>query len=246
MLSVIKKFINLLKNKILWLSLSPIFIIIGIIYLLYFTDLFVLKEIKVLNNKKISENEIIKLTGLKGGERLFSIPVKKIQKRILTNTKIEKVVIVKRLPYTLEIRVKEREPLAIVTKNNKGYLIDKNGVIIDTILPEDYQFYPVVEFKNKEFKDKFLNFLVWLKTHKNYLPVYENLAKIVLDENKIIFTTKNNIKIYFPLISEKDWTYFYKNLDKIMAYLYEKELIEKVELIRLDYPLGSALIKFRG
>ena len=246
MLSVIKKFINLLKNKILWLSLSPIFIIIGIIYLLYFTDLFVLKEIKVLNNKKISENEIIKLTGLKGGERLFSIPVKKIQKRILTNTKIEKVVIVKRLPYTLEIRVKEREPLAIVTKNNKGYLIDKNGVIIDTILPEDYQFYPVVEFKNEEFKNKFLNFLVWLKTHKNYLPVYENLAKIVLDENKIIFTTKNNIKIYFPLISEKDWTYFYKNLDKIMAYLYEKELIEKVELIRLDYPLGSALIKFRG
>ncbi len=246
MLSVIKKFINLLKNKILWLSLSLIFIIIGIIYLLYFTDLFVLKEIKVLNNKKISENEIIKLTGLKGGERLFSIPVKKIQKRILTNTKIEKVVIVKRLPYTLEIRVKEREPLAIVTKNNKGYLIDKNGVIIDTILPEDYQFYPVVELKNEEFKDKFLNFLVWLKTHKNYLPVYENLAKIVLDENKIIFTTKNNIKIYFPLISKKDWTYFYKNLDKIMAYLYEKELIEKVELIRLDYPLGSALIKFRG
>ncbi len=246
MLSVIKKFINLLKNKILWLSLSLIFIIIGIIYLLYFTDLFVLKEIKVLNNKKISENEIIKLTGLKGGERLFSIPVKKIQKRILTNTKIEKVVIVKRLPYTLEIRVKEREPLAIVTKNNKGFLIDKNGVIIDTILPEDYQFYPVVELKNEEFKDKFLNFLVWLKTHKNYLPVYENLAKIVLDENKIIFTTKNNIKIYFPLISKKDWTYFYKNLDKIMAYLYEKELIEKVELIRLDYPLGSALIKFRG
>ena len=246
MLSVIKKFINLLKNKILWLSLSLIFIIIGIIYLLYFTDLFVLKEIKVLNNKKISENEIIKLTGLKGGERLFSIPVKKIQKRILTNTKIEKVVIIKRLPYTLEIRVKEREPLAIVTKNNKGFLIDKNGVIIDTILPEDYQFYPVIELKNKEFKDKFLNFLVWLKTHKNYLPVYENLAKIVLDENKIIFTTKNNIKIYFPLISEKDWTYFYKNLDKIMAYLYEKELIEKVELIRLDYPLGSALIKFRG
>lgn len=31
-----------------------------------------------------------------------------------------------------------------------------------------------------------------------------------------------------------------------MAYLYEKELIEKVELIRLDYPLGSALIKFRS
>lgn len=246
MLSKIKKIISLIKNKYFWISLSIISFFTGIIYLLYFTNCFVLREIKVLNNKKVTEKEIIELTGLKGGERLFSIPIKKIKEKILLNPKIEEVVIVRHLPSTLEIKVKEREPLAIITQNNKGYLIDKKGVIIDTISPEDYQFYPVVEIKNEEFKDKFLIFLEWLKNQKNYLPVYENLAKISLEEDKIIFITKNDIKIYFPLISEKDWTYFYKNLDKIMAYLYEKELIEKVELIRLDYPLGSALIKFRG
>ena len=236
----------LIKNRLLWILTAVLFSLILIIYLLYFTDLFILKEVRVINNKKVGKKEIIALTGLKGGERLFSIPIDKIKKRILLNPKIEKVVIAKRLPYTLEIKIKEREPLAIITVDNKGYLIDKNGIIIDTILPEDYQFYPVVEIKTKKFKDKFLNFLVWLKNHKNYLPVYENLAKAILEEDKLIFVTKNNIKIYFPLFSEKDWTYFYKNLDRIMAYLYEKELTEKVELIRLDYPLGSALIKFRS
>jgi len=246
MFSLIKKTKNLLKSKLLWFSVSLISVFSGIVYLLYFTDLFILKEIKVLNNKKVTEKEVIALTGLKGGERLFSIPVKKIKKRILLNPKIKDVTIVKHLPYTLEIRIEEREPLAIITINNKGYLIDKDGIVIDTISPEDYQFYPEVEIKNEEFKEKFLSFLDWLKNYKNYLPVYENLAKVILEEDKIIFITKNQIKIYFPLISEKDWTYFYKNLDKIMAYLYEKELIDKVELIRLDYPLGSALIKFRS
>ena len=237
---------NLVKNKHFWFILSTISAFAGIVYLLYFTDLFILKEIKVLNNKKVTEREIIELTGLKGGERLFSIPINKIKERILLNPKIEEVVIVRHLPCALEIKIKEKEPLAIITQNNRGYLIDRKGVIIEPILPEDYQFYPVVEIKNEEFKEKFLNFLVWLKNQKNYLPVYENLATVTLEEDKLIFVTKNGIKIYFPLISEKDWTYFYKNLDKIMAYLYEKELVEKVELIRFDYPLGSALIKFRG
>lgn len=246
MFSLITRIKALLKNKILWLSLGLISFLSGTIYLLYFTDLFILKEIRVLNNKKVSEKEVITLTGLKGGERLFSISAKELRKKILINPKIEEVIIVRHLPYTLEIKIKEREPLAIITQNNKGYLIDKKGVIIDTILPEDYQFYPVVEIKNEDFKEKFLNFLYWLKHHKNYLPVFENLSKVILDETKIILITKNNIKIYFPLVSEKDWTYFYKNLDKIMAYLYEKELIDKVELIRLDYPLGAALIKFRS
>ncbi len=240
---MIKKFI---KNKIFWGILFTLTIIIGIIYILYFTNLFILKEIKVLNTKRVDKNEIIKLTGLKGGEKLFRISMNKLKKRILTNNNIEDVTIVRRLPGTLEIRIKEREPLAILVKNNRGYLIDKNGVILSGILPEDYFFYPVVEIKNKTFEKKLFKFLVWLKNNKNYLPVYESLAKIILAEDKLILITKKHLTIYLPLISEKDWIYYYKNLDRIMAYLYEKNLVEKIELIRLDYPLGEALIKFRS
>ncbi|MCD6548777.1 MAG: FtsQ-type POTRA domain-containing protein [Thermodesulfobacterium sp.] len=116
----------LIKNRLLWILTAVLFSLILIIYLLYFTDLFILKEVRVINNKKVGKKEIIALTGLKGGERLFSIPIDKIKKRILLNPKIEKVVIAKRLPYTLEIKIKEREPLAIITVDNKGYLIDKN------------------------------------------------------------------------------------------------------------------------
>ncbi|MFN3921231.1 MAG: cell division protein FtsQ/DivIB [Caldimicrobium sp.] len=217
-----------------------------VVFSLYFTNLFVLKEIKVYQNNRISKEEIIKLMGLKGGERLFSIDLKNLQAKLKAHPLIEDVIIARRLPYYLEITVREREGLAILIKENRGYLVDKRGVIIGGILPQDYLFYPLVEIKNDHFKEKFFLFLDWLKHNKTYLPVYENLSKITLMEDKIIFQTKNYLTIYFPLSLVENLIELYKHLDRIMVYLYDNNLIEKVELIRLDYPYGRALLKFRS
>ncbi len=239
---------SLLKSKIFLGSLCILIILASIVYVLYFTDLFILRDIKVLNTKRVNKSEIIKLTGLKGGERLFRIPLNTIRERIIkSNPYIKDVTLIRCLPGTLEIRIKERKPLAIIVKNNKGYLIDKYGVVLGEISPEDYFSYPIIEIKNKSFKKKLLKFLAWLKNHKNYLPIYENLEKVIVTDDKLILVTKKNkIHIYLPLFSQKNWIYYYKNLDRIMTYLYEKKLDKKVKLIRLDYPLGEALIKFRS
>lgn len=240
-----RKLKSLIKSWWFWGAISLIFVVLGILYILYFTNVFTLREIRVSSNKRITKEEVIELTRLKGGERIFLISLEELRERILSNKNIEEVTIARRLPGTLEIIIKEREPLAILEKDNKGYLIDKKGVILDRILPEDYFFYPVVKIHDEKFKEKLFEFLWWLKNNKNYLPVYENISQVILEENKAILVTKNHIKIYVPLVSEKDYVYFYKHLDRIMAYLYEKELIGKVEVIRLDYPIGQALIKFR-
>ncbi len=218
----------------------------GIVYSLYFTDLFVLKEIKVFQNKKVSKEEIIKLTNLKGGERLFRVNLKSLQEKLKAHPLIEEVTLARRLPYILEITVKEREGLAILVRENRGYLVDKRGVIIGGILPQDYMYYPLVEIKNEEYKEKLFLFLDWVKHNKNYLPVYENLSKIILEEDKIIFYTKNHLQIYFPMVMVENLIELYRHLDKIMVYLYDNNLVEKVELIRLDYPNGRALLRFRS
>lgn len=216
------------------------------VYVLYFTDLFVLKEIRLLKAKKVSKEEVIKLTGLRGGERLFALDLKRLTEKLKEHPSIEEVIIARRLPSLLEITVKEREGLAILVKENRGYLIDKKGVIIGGILPQDYFYYPLVEIRDESWKENFFYFLSWLKNNKNYLPVYEIYSKIILERDKIVFYTKNHIKIYFPLSIMDDLTRLYQNLDRIMVYLYENNLIEKVELIRVDYPYGQALIKFRS
>ncbi|MCS7150329.1 MAG: FtsQ-type POTRA domain-containing protein [Caldimicrobium sp.] len=222
------------------------FFIAFVIFLLYFTDLFVLKEIKVLNHRRISREEVIKLTELKGGERLFHIDLRRIERKLKSNPNIEEVVIARRLPSLLEISIKEREGLAILVKENKGYLVDRKGVIIGGILPQDYFYYPLIEIRDESWRDNFFAFLEWLKKNKKYLPVYENYSKIVLEKDKMIFQTKNYVKIYLPLGVTDDLIQLYQHLDRIMVYLYETKLIDKVDTIRVDYPFGQALIKFRS
>lgn len=237
----IKKFFSYLIGLIGLLG-----VILLCVYILFYTDIFILKEIKVFNNSRITKEEVIKLTGLKGGERLFRIDLKELERRLKSHPLIEEVILARRLPSFLEITLKEREGFAILIKGAKGYLIDKKGVIIGEVLPNDYLFYPVVEIQNEKWKENFFNFLSWIKSNKNYLPVFENFSKITLAEDKIIFYTRNHVKIYFPLSVMEDWVELYKGLDRIMVYLYERELIERVELIRMDYPYGKALIKFRS
>jgi cell division protein FtsQ len=234
------------RFKIFFLIMGVIALLSGTIYVLYFTDLFVLQKIVVKNNRRVSKKEIIKLTGLKGGERLFRISLKGVKNRIMMNSYIEDVTLARRLPDTLEVIVKEREPLGLVKSKGKFYLVDVNGVIIGEALSEDKSFYPVLEFRNREFKKKFLKFLQWIKENSRYLPVYANLSKVVLGEEKIYFYTKKGFIVYFPLVCEKDWRYLYRSLDRVLTFLYEKGLADRVKLIRMDYPLGEALIKFRS
>lgn len=98
----------------------------------------------------------------------------------------------------------------------------------------------------KYLKKNFFNFLNWLKHNKNYLPVFENISKITLEEDKIIFQTKTHLKIYFPISLEDNLIDLYKYLDRVMVYIYDNNLIDKVELIRFDYPYGKALLRFRS
>lgn len=228
------------------LSITLLALVISLTYALYFTDLFVVKEVKVSGGTKIGKEEVIKLTGLKGGERLFGLDLKEIKKKLEAHPYIEEVFLARRPPSVLEIVIKEREGLAILIQENKGYLVDKRGVIIGGIIPQDYIYYPLIEIKDETWKENFFRFLSWLKSNKKYLPVYENYSKITLERDKMVLQTKSHLKIYFPLGVVEDMARLYQNLDRIMVYLYENNLVEKVELIRMDYPQGKALIKFRS
>ncbi len=245
-----KELWNSFKEK-KWFYLGIViglFFLTGMIYVLYYSDLFLLKEIEVKGDPEFSKEEVIKLSGLHGGERLYRISLEKIRKKLMQDPRIGNVIIVRRLPCSLEIIIKQREPVGIVKKRGGYYLIDKHGILIKRAEKEHFSHYPLIIVKNEEEEKRLLNFLSWLKRTRKYLPVFDNLKEVILKEDRVIFITKNSgIKIYFPVKSKKSWKYFYRNLDRIMAYLHaRKKLMEKVEIIRLDYPVGEALIKFKN
>lgn len=106
-------------------------LIITSIILFMMSSVFNIKQIVVLNNSKISSEEIISLSKLTTGVNMFKISKKSIKNKIKTNPYIEYVNIKRSISGTLTLEIKERIPTymlkfanAYVYINNQGYMLE--------------------------------------------------------------------------------------------------------------------------
>ena len=119
-----------IKLKIVkWIFLLALLATAIILFML--SSVFNIKNITVTNNNKISEQEIISLSGLTKDENMFKISNKKIKEAIKQNPYIENVKITKTLYGTINLEVTERVPTymlkfanAYVYINNQGYMLE--------------------------------------------------------------------------------------------------------------------------
>lgn len=122
---------------------------------------FNLKEISVENNFLISTQEIQNLLSPIYEKNLILLSRKEIEKELMKNSLIESYKIKKKYPNSLNIKIFEKKPIAILQdKKNKFFLSEK----IELIEFKNFQYYqnlPYV-FGNKD----------------NFKIFYENLRKI--------------------------------------------------------------------
>lgn len=125
------------RLKILkWTSL--VVFIVGGLTLFLLSDVFNIKEIKVLNNSKISAEEIKKLSTLQVDENMFKFLKIRVEEQIKQNPYIEEANIHRKLNGTIEIEITERVAtymLVLDSKfayiNNQGYILEISEVKID-------------------------------------------------------------------------------------------------------------------
>lgn len=121
---------NAKKSKLIKWTILIVLIIIAILMLLL-SDVFNIKEIIVINNSKISSQEIINLSTLKIEENMFKTTSKKITQGIKTNSYIENVKISKKLNGTVVLDVTERTPTYIIELDNGYAYINNQGYILE-------------------------------------------------------------------------------------------------------------------
>jgi cell division septal protein FtsQ len=104
---------------------------------------FRLERIEITRTKRLSRNEIIALAGVKLGDPLLRIDLRRIAEHMEKNPWIETLKIRRRLPAALTIEISEREPVAVV---NMGYLyyLDTKGEIFKPLTEGDRLDFPVV------------------------------------------------------------------------------------------------------
>ena len=111
-----------------------IFLVVSAAVLSFFVyvPFFTLSEIKLNGAKYLTQEDILKIGDIYMGEQMFKLETNVVQSRLSKDLRIEEVSVRRKLPHTLEVTIKERRPLAMVSCDY-GYLdLDRNGVIIDS------------------------------------------------------------------------------------------------------------------
>ena len=104
------------------------FAVLGI---MVFSPLFVVRDIIVDGNMYIDKAEVIRISGVYYGERLFQMDTVAIKDRMMHDLRVEDVTVRRSLPGAFRITVKERAPVATIA-TDYGYAdIDRQGKIID-------------------------------------------------------------------------------------------------------------------
>jgi cell division protein FtsQ len=108
-----------------------------------------LERIDVGQLQRLSRENVIALAGVKPGDDMLAMKLRRIGEQLQKNPWVEKVKVRRYFPHTLAIEITEREPVAVV---NMGYLyyLDKKGEVFKPLIEGDRLDYPVLTGINEE------------------------------------------------------------------------------------------------
>lgn len=191
---------------------------------------FILKKIYIKNNHFLSKDEIIKSIHIDLNQPIFFINLKSIKAKLEQINWIKSAIITRKLPDILIIEIIERVPIAFWQNEQKLYLLDEEGFIIN-------------ENNLKPFKD-----LIIL--------IGEDAA---LNANSLISILKKNQELYSKIssatrIGERRWNIkFYGGLEiklpeknphdawDYVIYLYKNQNLFAQDITNIDLRINNRL-----
>ena len=192
-----------------------------------FISKFNLKEISIENNFFLEKKEIKKLLMPIYDKNLLFLKNKEIENILLQDSFIESFTIKKKYPSTLNIKVFEKKPIAILfNKKNKFYLSEKIDLIEFKNI-QNYHNLPYIFGNKDEFK------VLYRILIKIDFPLNEIKKYTLYESNRWDLKTKNNKIIKLP--SEN-------YVESLKNYLKIKNIENFKKYNIYDYRIKSQLI----
>lgn len=120
--------------KIIIYTTFTIILLSALFSFIFFTKVFSIKKVTVINNNKVDEKTIIDNSSIKiGSSNFFVIDTKQISDSVKKIPYIENAEVSKRFPNKVEIVVTERASSYVIKVNDEYYLIDIDGTILEKI-----------------------------------------------------------------------------------------------------------------
>lgn len=213
---------------------------------------FIIKEIEVGGNTKLSKTEILEIAGVNVGDNLFAIDADDIENGIISNPWIYEVKVERGFPDRLSIKIKERKPIAFINLDVLCF-VDETGTIFKrTSLGDDIDLPMITGLKREDINEegriyelsiKAINLLHLLAKREtdNYAansnqPFFElgNLSEINVDKDYgiTLYTMQEGTRIE---LGDMD---FIEGLERLDNIIKAKNGLSEIEFIGLNYKNG--------
>lgn len=218
---------NIKLKMVKWIFLLALLATAIILFLL--SSVFNITDIVVENNKKISEQEIVNLSGLVKNENMFKTTNKKIKEGIKQNPYIEDVVITRELSGKVKLKVIERTPTYMIKFANGYAYINNQGYILE--ISEEALHLPIITgFKTSSEEIKAGNRLEVddLKELENVIRIMETAKNTSIADiiTEIDISNSNNYKL---VIASEGKTVQFGDLNNINVKILKIEYILEQE-----------------
>lgn len=96
---------------------------------------FRVSNLTVTGNQRLSTGEVLALVDGLRGRNILGVELSEWQERLLSSPWVEEASLRRVLPATVEVRIRERLPMAIGRVGSALYLVDASGVVVDEYGP---------------------------------------------------------------------------------------------------------------
>ncbi len=117
------------RSRMLRAVLVLVLMLAAVAVVLRFT-VFNITDIVVTGNRNLSAEEVIRASGLRRGESIFSVSEARVRDRIQSDYRMKFEYLAREMPGTVILSVREREPCCWLTYCGIMYVMDKNRMVL--------------------------------------------------------------------------------------------------------------------
>ena len=199
--------------------------------------------------QRLNKKKIMELGGIDIHSNLLTVDPEQLQNKLEGHAWIKKAEVIKQLPDTLAVHIRERKPAAMITLANSLHYIDDTGVIFTKVLPDDDHDFPVItgleqkHINNDEVQAMLaeaLQFIHYASKGDSRLPK-QNISELNVDDNAniTIFLVDRPFPIY---LGRKEMKEKYNRLARVLYKLYKKEFFDETAYIKMNYTDYKVLV----
>ena len=232
----IKKKKPFFKKPVFWISFFLILISASSFYILFFSNIFKIKEVLILGEIRIQKEEIEKfLREMVGGKNIFLIKPDIIKNEALKNfPQISSLEFKRKFPSGLIFKILERREVAVFCQKD-CYLVDKEGIAFERGEKEGIL---RIEKENFENEIRLGKKLVEKEILEKILEILEKsgmkIEKVsIVSEDNLQFHTLEGWKFYIDPQKDIDWQL--TKLKVAIENAIPKEKIQDLEYIDLRF-----------